>query len=132
MIEIFFILLIFIEIALTYFIVLKIFEFEKRIIVLNQEIVTLIPLIKEIHKKIQNAIHQTNRVIKIITNKNLWQIKKIIGIIIDTIQILILIRSFNFKKGIAFNLKNIKNLIFANATKELLFKLFKTIQNTCN
>ena len=108
MLNFLFIILIFLEIAFVYFAIIKINELNKKIIELNKIVVEKGEMISKLHIKTQKTIHKINSVISILTNQKLWQIKKVITSAISVVEIIIILQSFNFKKGVKFNLKNVK------------------------
>lgn len=120
MLDLFFIILIFLEIAGLYFAILKIIEFDKKIQQLNETVVEYGKIINEMHLKIQKVIRKINWFVSILTNKKLWQIKKIISVTISVIEIVIILKSFNFEKGVRFNIKNTKKLLFAGLSKQII------------
>lgn len=123
MLDLFLIILIFLEILGLYFAILKITELNKKIIQLNEKMPEYGRIINEMHLKLQKTIRNINRFVAVLTNKKLWQIKKIITIIISVTEIIIILKSFNFRKGIGFNAKNIKKLLFAGLSKQIIKKL---------
>jgi len=131
MLDFLFIILIFSEIALTYFAIIKILEFEKKITKLNEIVIEKGKLINAIHKQIQQIIKKVNFFVSILTNKRIWQIKKIITTAISIIEIIIVLKSFNMKKGVKSNLKNIKKLLFTRLSKQIAKKIFNTLALVC-
>jgi len=120
-----FILLIFFEIFFTILCVQKIILCEKKVLELNEKVVLWGKIITEFHHKLNNIITKINKIVSVFTNKKLKQIKKIIQISIDIIQLIILFKSLDFSKGIkkAFNFKNAKKILLAQITRELARKI---------
>ena len=131
MLDFLFIILIFLEIAFLYFAIGKILKLNKKINELNKIIIEKGEIIKQMHKKIQKIIKKVNFFVSIVTNKKLWQIKRIISIIISTIEIIIILRSFNYEKGVKFNLKNLKKLLLTGLGKRVVKNLFNTVALVC-
>ena len=131
MLDFLFILLIFLEIATVYFIIIKCVAAENQIKALNSRISSIGIVINDIHLKIQKNIHSINKVVSLFTSQKFFQIKKIIGIILSAIEVIIILKSFNFSKGVKFNIKNIKKLLFAGATKQIMKKIFQHIELLC-
>lgn len=120
-----FILLIILEIFFTVFCVQKILICEKKVEELNEKVIAWGKIIIEFHQKLNSVIEKINKVVSIFTNKKFIQIKKIIQITIDIVQIIILFRSLDFSKGLkkAFNFKNAKKILLAQITRELARKV---------
>ncbi len=131
MLDFLIIILIFFEIALCYFAITKIPELNRKIIKLNEIVIEKGKIIDDIHKKIQTITKRVNFFVSIITNKKLWRIKKIISSIISVVELLIILRSFNFKKGVKFNLKNVKKLLFTGLSKQVIKKLINYLSFAC-
>lgn len=132
MLEFLFIILIFLEIALCYFAIGKILELEKKIIKLNEIVIEKGKFINDAHKKTQKIIKKINFFVSIVTNKKLWQIKKIISVTIDVIQLLIIFRSFNFEKGVKFNLNNVKKLLLTGLGRQVIKRLINYLSFACH
>ncbi len=125
MLDFIFIVTIFLEIILTSLAVLKLLEFEKRVRELNKELFLIKDMILEINTQLKQIIVNINKIVSIFTNKKLVQLSKIIPIIIDSIQIIILIKSLNLSKGLkSLNFETIKKIFMAQITKTMVQKLF--------
>ena len=131
MLNIVFIILIFLEIAFLYFAIVKITELNNKIIKLNEVVIQKGKLIIDMHKKMQNIIKKINFFVSIITNEKLWRIKRIISSLIGIIELIIVLRSFKLEKGVKFNLKNIKKLLFTGLSKQLIKKVFNNLALVC-
>lgn len=125
-------LLLFIEIALTVLCVRKILAFELKI---NEAHVKMLESAKkalEINDEIQNSIKKINKIFKILSNKKLYQIKKLVMMTIDIIQVIILIKSFDFSKGAKkINYKLLKNIAYARIIQQIFKKFLDFAQNLC-
>ena len=111
------------EIVLTYITVVKLLEIEKKVVVYNEKLVYYGNIITSAHIKITDTIHKINSVVSVFTNKRFIQIKNIISVTIDIIQLVLLVKSLNFSKGVTYNLRNIKKILFTQITREILKKL---------
>jgi len=131
MLEFLFIILIFLEIAFTYWAIIKMLEINKKIIEINTIVLENGKLFNDMHKKIQTILKRVNFFMSIVTNKRLWQIKRAVSITINVIQLLIILKSFSFKKGVKFNLKNLRKLLFTNLSAEVLKRLFNRLALIC-
>lgn len=131
MLDFLFVILIFLEIGLLYFAIVKILEFDKKIKKLNEVVIENGKLIEKAHTSLKKTIKNINFVISIVTNKKLWQIKKIISAILSTIEFLIILRSFNFQKGVKFNLKNTRKLLLTGISRQIIKKIFNSIELVC-
>lgn len=125
MLDIVFIILIFIEIFLTYYIVGKIIVFEKNVNTLNQKVMDFAPKVEEVLKRIHDTLSKINRVIRILNNKKLIQAKKIIFATIEIIQIILILKSLDFSRGFRFNFKNLKKLVLSQSVRYTINKLIK-------
>ena len=123
MLDLFFIILIFLEILGLYFAILKIVELDKKIQQMNTTVIEYGKIINEMHTKIQKAIHKINWFVSILTNKKLWQIKKIITVFISIIEVVIVLKSFNFQRGFGIHIKNVKKLLYTGLSKQFIKRL---------
>ena len=131
MLDLIFIILIFLEIALLYLAIVKIIELDKKIQKLSAEMLEKGKIINEMHLKIQKTAHNINFFLSILTSKKLWQIKKIISTVLSVIELYIILKSFNFQKGVKFNLKNARKLLFTGLSRQIIKKLFNSIALAC-
>jgi len=119
-----FILTIFLEIILTSIIVLKIIELEKKIVVYNEELNILGESIIKISKNIKTVIVNLNKFVKILTNKKLIQTLRLVKMLMDTVQIIILLRSLNLSMGLkSINFKNIKKVMMTEVARRFIRRL---------
>ena len=107
------ILLIILEIFLTIYCVRKLLEYNKKIVVLNNELKLYGDLFLRKLIQFRKSIKKINKVVFFITNEKFLRIKKIVSLVFEAIQIIILIRSFKYKKGLKFNFENLKKLFFS-------------------
>lgn len=125
-------LLIFVEIILTVFCVKKLQFFEAKVDEIHLKMLEGAKKVLEVNDEIQKIIIKTNKIIKIILNKKLHQIKRMIMMIIDIIQVIMLIKSFNLAKGARkINFKLLKNLAYARVIQQVLRKFLDFAQNLC-
>lgn len=125
------IITIFLEIFAVTFCCIKLVEFEKKVYQFNDKLNETGEKIITTCQNIRNTIQKVNKVINFLTNKKFWQIKKIIFMIIETIQIITLIKSLDFSKGLkSVNYRTLKKLFFAQISKEIIRKIL-TFGATC-
>lgn len=125
-------LLIFVEIFLTIFCVKKLQNFEAQVDKIHINMLENAKKILEINDEIRKTLKKINKVMKIITNKRFHQIRRIIMITIDVIQLTILIKSLNLSKGLkSIDFKVLKNIAYAKIGQEVLKKIFDFAQNLC-
>lgn len=128
MLDFVFIFLIFIEITLTTLCVVKLIEFEKKCIQINEKLILTGDIILAANEKIKAAITKINKVVSFITNKKLIKIGQILRITIDVIQIILLIRSLNLSKGFkSINYENIRKLLFVETSRRILRKILMSL-----
>ncbi len=123
------ILLIILEIFLTIYCVRKLLEYNKKIVVLNNELKLYGDLFLRKLIQFRKSIKKINKVVFFITNEKFLRIKKIVSLVIEAIQIIILIRSFKYKKGLKFNFENLKKLFFSQAFKAILDKIILSLKS---
>lgn len=123
------ILLIILEIFLTIYCVRKLLEYNKKIVVLNNELKLYGDLFLRQLIQFRKSIKKINKVVFFITNEKFLRIKKIVSLVIEAIQIIILIRSFKYKKGLKFNFENLKKLFFSQAFKAILDKIILSLKS---
>ena len=123
------ILLIILEIFLTIYCVRKLLEYNKKIIVLNNELKLRGDLFLGQLIQFRKSIKKINKVVFFITNEKFLRIKKIVSLVFEAIQIIILIRSFKYKKGLKFNFENLKKLLFSQAFKTILDKIILSLKS---
>ena len=88
--------------------------------------------ILEINDEIQKVVKKINQVIRIITNKRFHQIKKILMISLDIIQVIMLLKSLNLSKGLkSLDINKLKKVIYARITQQALKKGLDFIQSLC-
>ena len=128
MLDFVFIIVIFFEIILTALCVVKLIEFEKKCIQINEKLILTGDIILAANEKIKTAITKINKVVSFITNKKLIKIGQILRITIDVIQIILLIRSLNLSKGFkSINYENIKKLLFVETSRRILRKILMSL-----
>jgi len=113
------------EIILTIICVQKFIELDKKILSYNDKLIEINSTILEINAKVKKVIAKIRKIINIITNKKIIQVLRIINLSIDIIQIVILIRSLDFSKGLkSINTKNLKKIALSHISKEFFKKIF--------
>ena len=123
------ILLTILEIFLTIYCVRKLLEYNKKIVVLNNELKLYGDLFLRQLIQFRKSIKKINKVVFFITNEKFLRIKKIVSLVFEAIQIIILIRSFKYKKGLKFNYENLKKLFFSQAFKAILDKIILSLKS---
>ena len=123
------ILLTILEIFLTIYCVRKLLEYNKKIVVLNNELKLYGDLLLRQLIQFRKSIKKINKVVFFITNEKFLRIKKIVSLVFEAIQIIILIRSFKYKKGLKFNFENLKKLFFSQAFKAILDKIILSLKS---
>ena len=128
MLDFVFIIVIFFEIILTALCVVKLIEFEKKCIQINEKLILTGDIILAANEKIKAAITKINKIVSFITNKKLIKIGQILRITIDVIQVILLIRSLNLSKGFkSINYENIKKLLFVETSRRILRKILMSL-----
>jgi len=126
------ILLIFVEIALTVFCVKKIQAFEEKVNEFHLKMLEKATEILKINDEIRTTLKKINKVVKIITNKKLHQIRRIVMMTIDIIQVIILLKSLNLSKGIkSIDFKVLKKVAYAKVGQQIIKKFLDFAQNLC-
>ena len=134
MLNLIFIILIFLEIFVLYIVIQKLIEFDNKIKKLADVVEQKGKIINEMHLKIQKIIRKINTVVSFlrkIQSSRIWKIIKVISIVISTVELILIIKSFNVKKGVRFNLKNVRKLLLARLGKIVIKKFFNTVVMAC-
>ena len=131
MLDFLYIILIFLEIAGLYFAIIKILEFDKKLQKYSETVIEKGKIIADTQLKIQNTARKINRVISFLKNENVWRAKRIITTAISVIEVIIILKSFKMKKGVKFNLKNLKKLLLTSLSREVIKKIFNGIALVC-
>ena len=125
-------LLIFVEIILTIFCVKKLQVFEAKVDEIHLKMLESSKKVLEINDEVQQTIKKLNKIIKIISNKRLHQVKRLIMITIDIVQVILLVKSLNLSKGAkTINFKLLKNIAYARVAQQILRKFLDFAQNLC-
>ena len=107
MLDFVFILLIFLEIILSAICVVQLIKIEKKVIAYNQNLTILGERVLEVNKIIRDTIKKINKVISIFSNRKFILIRKILRYTLNTIQIILFLKSLNLSKGLkSINYKN--------------------------
>jgi len=118
----FLLILIILEITLTILIVIGINILDKKVKDFHEKFILLSTEVLILNDKIKETISKTNKVLNFITNKRLYQIINIAKVTFNTIQFILFIRTFDFKKGI-LNYKNLKRLFLSEIARRFLRKI---------
>lgn len=125
-------MLIIFEIIFTLFCVKKIVQCEKRVDEFHLKMLEGAKKVLEINDEIRATLKKVNKVIKILTNKRLHQIKRIFMMTLDIIQAIILIRSLNLSKGLkSINYGVLRKLAYAKIIQQAFKKALDFAQNLC-
>jgi len=125
-------LLIFCEIFLTIFCIKKLKEIDAKVDQIHIKMLEGAKKAFEINDEIRKTIKKINKIVKLLANERLHQIKRIIMMIVDTIQIIILLRSLDLTKGakkIDYNM--LKKLAFVKIIQQALKKFLDFAHNLC-
>lgn len=117
------IFLIFLEITLSAFFILKLKEVEKKLIRLDRKIRFYSKIIILACRKIRSIAEKTNKFVQIITSKKMIRIQKIIKFTFSIIQIILLFKSLKISKN--FSLKDLKKLLYVEISKNLIWRFLK-------
>jgi len=115
-----FILAIILEIALTTFVVLKLIEVQKRVIILNEQVVSCTPIIFQKTNEFISVIKKINKVVSIFSNKKFSTTMTVLKISFVVIQTLIFIKTFKFSRSLVTNMKKMKKLVYIQIAKEIM------------
>ena len=119
---------IFLEIFLTIFCVKKLIFAEKKLIVLEEKIVLIADMTLAVVKKVRPTVEKINKFISIVTNKNIIKISKIVRTTVDIIQVILLLKSLDFSKGIkSINFKNLKKILLLETSRRALRGILRNI-----
>lgn len=125
-------LLIIVEIILTIFCVKKILLLEANVDRIHLNMLEKAREILELNDEIKKVLKKINKVIRIINNKKFHQIKRIIMMTIDVIQVIFLLKSLNLSKGIkTIDFKILRRLVYAKVGQQIFKKALDFAQNLC-
>ena len=124
-----FLILTILEICLTVFLVSKLIKLEKYVNNIHLKLILISTEILMINDKIKETIKKINKVLRFITNKKIYQAIGFLKIVFNTVQIILLIRSFDFKDGKFLNYKNIKRFFLSEIIRKIIRKLILTTAN---
>ncbi len=117
------IIVIFVEIVLTVFAVLKLEKARKTIKNLNEQLKIFAQTVLVSFVKVKNIMTKTNKLVAFVTNKKLVRIHSVLKILATFLQILIFIKTLDFSKGMKnLNFKNLKKIFLSELAKNLTFK----------
>ena len=86
----------------------------------------------EINDEVRRTIKKVNKVLRILSNKKLHQVKNSIMLLFDIIQIIMLIKSFNLSKNSkSINFKLLRYIAYAIIGQEIFRKTLNSVQNFC-
>ncbi|MBE7707315.1 MAG: hypothetical protein E7Z88_01270 [Cyanobacteria bacterium SIG27] len=126
------IVLIILEIVVAFFAIKGLIRLENKVNKIHITMLEKAKQILEINDEIRKVLSKINKVMRILTNKKLYQIKKIVMMSLDIIQLITLIKTFKLSKGlksIDYNL--LKKLAYARVTQQVLRKILDFAQNLC-
>lgn len=87
----------------------------------------------EINDEIRKTLKKINKVVKILTDKKLHQIKRMVLMTMDIVQIILLLKSLNLQKGVkSLNISLLKNVAYARIIQQVLKKILDGILNFCS
>ena len=130
MLDFVFILLIFLEIILSAICVVQLIKIEKKVIAYNQNLIILGERVLEVNKIIRDTIKKINKVISIFSNRKFILIRKILRYTLNTIQIILFLKSLNLSKGLkSINYKTIKKILYAEIARKILVKILDIIKD---
>lgn len=122
------IILIIFEIALTSFAVIKLNRSIEKVEAINKKLSFAANSTLVICNKVKEYVFKVNKFVSIITSKKIQRIHTVIKYALNIAEIVILIRTMDFSKGIkSLNYKNIKKLLLANVSKKLIFRIMNFI-----
>ena len=125
-------LLIFVEIFLTVFCVKKISLIQARVEEIHLKMIENATKILEINDEIRKTLKKVNKVIRILMNKKFHQIRKILMMTIDIVQVVLLVKSLNLSKGLkSIDIDLLKKLAYAKVGQQVLRKILDFAQNLC-
>ena len=126
------ILLIFFEIIFTVFCVKKLISFEIRVNEIHVAMLEKAKKFFEINDEVRKVVKKLNKFMRIITNKKFHQIRKILMMSLDIIQVIILLKSLNLSKGLkSINFETLKKVAYARIGQQLIRKFLNFAQNLC-
>jgi hypothetical protein len=126
------IFLIILEIIVAFFIVKGLIKLENKVNEIHITMLQKAKQILEINDEIKKVLSKINKVIRIINNKKLHQIKRIIMMSLDIIQMITLIKSLKLSKGLkSINYNLLKKLAYARIAQQALRKFLDFAHNLC-
>lgn len=125
-------LLIFVEIFLTIFCVKKIQIFENKIDKIHVEMIEKATQILEVNDEIRKNLKKINKVIRILANKRFHQIRRIIMMTIDIVQLILLLKSLKLSKDLKkIDVGLLKKIAYAKIGQEVIRKFLDFAQSLC-
>lgn len=125
-------LLIIVEIILTVFCVKKICFLENCVDEIHLKMLEKAKEILELNDEINKILKKINKVIRIISNKKFHQIKRLIMMIIDIIQMIFLLKSLNLSKGLkSVDFKLLRKIAYLKVGQQIFKKVLDFAQNLC-
>ena len=125
-------LLIFVEIFLTIFCVKKIRVFQAKVEEIHVQMIDMATEILKINDEIRQTLKKINKVIRILMNKKFHQIRKILMMVLDVVQVIMLVKSLNLSKGLkSIDIGLLKKLAYAKVSQQVLRKILDFAQNLC-
>ena len=121
MLDFCFLILTILEICLTIFLVKTFIMLENRVNEFHEKIILVVTEALVINDTIRETVKKINKVLRFIANKRFYQVLNILKVSFDTFQIVLFLRSFDYKKGL--NYKNIKRLFMSEIARRFLRKI---------
>ena len=126
------IFLIILEIITAFFIAKGLIKLENKVNEIHITMLEKAKQILEINDEIKKVLSKINKVIRIITNKRLHQVKRIIMMSLDIIQVITLFKTLKVSKGLkTIDFDLLKKLAYARVTQQVLRKILDFAQNLC-
>lgn len=89
--------------------------------------------ILEFNDELKKTLKKINKVVRILTNKRLLQTKRMIMMLMDIIQVILLFKSMNLQKGSkSIDINLLKNVAYTRIIQQILKKLLDGILNFCS
>ena len=130
MLDFCYLILIILEISATVFFVRKLIALEKKVDEFHEKFLLIATEVLIVNDKIRESIQKINKVFKFITNKRLYQTIDALKITFNTIQIILLIHSFDYSKNKKLlNYKNIKKLFLSEIIRMATRKIILATAN---
>ena len=118
-----FIILIILEIILTYFLFQKISILKKQVASINAQLSKEGEECVKIFREVKDGLKSLNKVFAYRNNEKVITAKKVTKVAIFLIQLFLLCKSLEFSKDKSVRLRNVKKILLSGAAREMLKKL---------